>query len=211
MVYLSRLLLNPRSHQVQAELRDPYQMHRTLSKAFSDDREEYQQARCLFRVDEIPGESYLCLLVQSRVQPNWGHWQVTEHYLVAPPATKEFEPNLGAGQILAFRLRANPTVRREGKRLGLYRDEERLAWLARKGELHGFRPCQVTVRKEDTLQSRATAGHEATFNAVRFDGTLGVTEPEAFAAALEGGIGSGKGFGFGLLSLARAPKGDHDT
>jgi CRISPR system Cascade subunit CasE len=204
MVYLSRLFLNPRSRQVQAELRDSYQMHRTLSKAFSDDREEYRQARCLFRVDESPGEPHLCLLVQSRLKPNWDQWMVAERYLIALPTTKEFEPNLHPGQLLAFRLRANPTVRREGKRLGLYRDEERLSWLARKGEMHGFRPCQVVVRKEDRLQSRSAAGHEATLNAVRFDGTLRVTEPGKCIEALEGGIGSGKGFGFGLLSLARA-------
>jgi CRISPR system Cascade subunit CasE len=39
--------------------------------------------------------------------------------------------------------------------------------------------------------------------AVTFDGLLRVTDPEALLAALAGGIGSGKGFGFGLLSLAR--------
>lgn len=204
MIYLSRLLLNPRSRQVQAELRDPYQMHRTLSRAFADDKDEYAQARCLFRVDESPNEPDLCLLVQSRLRPNWDRLMVADRYLVAPPEIKEVDLSFSVGQMLAFRFRANPTVRREGKRLGLYRDEERLTWLARKGELHGFRPCQVAVRKEDTLRPSAATGHEATLNAVRFDGTLFVTDPGKFLEALEGGIGSGKGFGFGLLSLGCA-------
>lgn len=42
------------------------------------------------------------------------------------------------------------------------------------------------------------------FSAARFDGILQITEAEKFLAALENGIGPAKGYGFGLLSLARA-------
>jgi CRISPR system Cascade subunit CasE len=45
-----------------------------------------------------------------------------------------------------------------------------------------------------------------THHAVRFDGLLVVTDPERLRHALRAGIGSAKGFGFGLLSLARADK-----
>jgi CRISPR system Cascade subunit CasE len=38
---------------------------------------------------------------------------------------------------------------------------------------------------------------------VLFNGTLAVTDPERFRAALATGIGSGKAYGFGLLSVAR--------
>ncbi len=37
---------------------------------------------------------------------------------------------------------------------------------------------------------------------VRYDGTLKVTDPEKFKKIIAGGIGSGKAFGFGLLSVA---------
>jgi CRISPR system Cascade subunit CasE len=39
---------------------------------------------------------------------------------------------------------------------------------------------------------------------VQFDGILRVSDPDKLHAAIENGIGSGKGFGFGLLSLAPA-------
>jgi len=42
---------------------------------------------------------------------------------------------------------------------------------------------------------------------VRFDGTLEVTEPEIFLETVRQGIGSGKGLGFGLLSLAPLTQG----
>jgi CRISPR system Cascade subunit CasE len=38
---------------------------------------------------------------------------------------------------------------------------------------------------------------------VRFDGLLRVEDPERLKIGLSSGIGSAKGFGFGLLSLAR--------
>ena len=42
-----------------------------------------------------------------------------------------------------------------------------------------------------------------THQAVRFEGVLQVVDPVAFQQTLRCGIGSAKGFGFGLLSLAR--------
>jgi CRISPR system Cascade subunit CasE len=39
---------------------------------------------------------------------------------------------------------------------------------------------------------------------IQFDGLLKVDDPVLLAKAVQAGIGSGKGFGFGLLSLARA-------
>jgi CRISPR system Cascade subunit CasE len=40
------------------------------------------------------------------------------------------------------------------------------------------------------------------FGAVLFEGRLEVTDRELFLTALREGIGSGKAFGFGLLSVA---------
>jgi CRISPR system Cascade subunit CasE len=44
-----------------------------------------------------------------------------------------------------------------------------------------------------------------TFGDVVFEGRLRVGDAEAFRRALAVGIGSGKAYGFGLLSVARAP------
>jgi CRISPR-associated protein Cas6/Cse3/CasE, subtype I-E/ECOLI len=59
--------------------------------------------------------------------------------------------------------------------------------------LHGIKPAAEAHQKE----------HRLTHLGVDFDGTLTVTDPHRFAAAVAGGIGAAKGFGFGLLSLAR--------
>lgn len=213
MLYLSRLSLNPRSRQAQAELRDPYQMHRTLAKAFDAEDDAQAEARCLFRVDESP-RGDLIVLVQSRTEPTWDRLTAPPDYLREPPQVKPFAPALRAGQPLAFRLRANPTKRlphprgdeppdgkRLGDRVGLYTEEERLAWLARKASVSGFLLLSVTQTGESPLDCQAK-GRRAVFSAARFEGVLRVTDPALLLEALSGGIGAGKGFGFGLLSLA---------
>ena len=207
MLSLSLLTLDPRSRRVQAEIHDPYQMHRTLAKAFGDEADAQQAARCLFRVDETPHGWRV--LVQSRTPPAWERLTVAPDYHLAPPHQKAFAPSLPLGQTYAFRLRANPTKReavkpegrRLGDRVGLYREEERLDWLTRKAAAHGFALCTVTQTSEPRPKCRAKERH-AVFSAVRFDGVLRVTDPALLMEALSAGIGAGKGFGFGLLSLS---------
>lgn len=134
--------------------------------------------------------------------------------------------SLEAGRVLRFRLRANPTKkintksspegeRRNGQRVPLIGEEARLAWLARKASEAGFRLLAVQGRPETPAVDaghgqkqtgwRPTANGKVaplTFEAVRFDGSLVVTDADRFRSALASGIGSGKAYGFGLLSIA---------
>ena len=206
-MYLSRLILNPRHRQVQRELADPYQLHRTIMAAFPDDLPP--EERVLFRVDGDRGAP--ALLVQSQGEPDWEHLGAPgdRSYLrpsSAPnPAVKRLSLDLARGQHLRFRLRANPTVKRAGKRQGLYRLEEQLAWIRRKAHLSGFGVVEVwpTQEGKDTaLIHGGTQTHHVTLLAVRYDGILTVRDPDRLAAAVRDGIGPAKGLGFGLLSLA---------
>lgn len=219
-MYLSRLILNPRSRRVQRELAQPYEMHRSIMHAFRFDLQADEE-RVLWRVDEHPRLGAI-LLVQSRELPDWT-WLAEDGargYLLPVdepnPAVKPFDLHPVEGQALSFRLRANPTKRlgrsaekNASKRIGLYDEEEQLAWLARKGEQHGFRVLQAQVSQDGKLKDvdaihRDDVTHKLELLSVRFDGLLQVTDPGKLVAAVEAGIGSGKGFGFGLLSLAPA-------
>lgn len=202
MLYLSQLVLNPHSRQVQTELRNPYEMHRTLAHAFGQG-ERYQAARCLFRVDQLPSTGHWYLLVQSLVAPQWEYLPHADRYLLEVPAVKAVDTAVITEGRYRFRLRANPTVKRDGKRLPLRDEEAQLAWLQRKGTAHGFTLVSVRVRDATACRTRTAGDQVATLEGVTFDGVLRVVDPTAFHAALEGGIGAGKGFGFGLLSLAR--------
>lgn len=214
-MYLSQLILNPRSRQVRSEVSQPYEMHRTLLKAFPD-QAQGGPGRVLFRLEsqDSPAQARLKLLVQSDREPDWRCLIEKPDYLAQSPDFKQFEPAFQPGQRLHFRLRANPTVKRmfpgvdKSKRIGLYKEEEQRDWLARKGEEGGFALLGVTVIAEGKVGGKIYRSEEESHSlnllAVRFEGLLQVTDPAKFLEMVQQGIGSGKGLGFGLLSLARA-------
>ncbi len=217
-MYLSRLILNPRHRRVQKEVAAPYQMHRSLMKAFPDNLKPGDE-RVLFRLETHPRTGMLTLLVQSLALPDWS-WLAepdARGYLLPVdepnPAAKPFDLNLAPGQMLAFRLRANPTARRrlpdgKRKRVGLCREEEQIEWLKRKGEQGGFHVLSVRTSNQDTVNGyirRDEERHKLKLLAVQFDGLLQVTDPDQLRESVRQGIGSGKALGVGLLSLARPP------
>lgn len=224
-MYLSRLILNPRNRRVQSELARPYEMHKSLMRAFPSGLAEGEE-RMLFRVDEIARYQAPAVLVQSLLLPDWS-WladdEAARGYLLPVsepnPALKAFNLTVAVGQVLGFRLRANPTVKKEDEkgrpvRRGLLTEEKQTQWLVRKGDSGGFRVITVNIAREGKVggsihrartQTSEKATHDLTLLAVRFDGVLQVIDPDQLLATLRQGIGSGKGFGFGLLSLAPAP------
>jgi CRISPR system Cascade subunit CasE len=210
-VYLSKLTLNPRHTQARRDLANPYSMHATLSWAVADREGE----RLLWRLEQGPREAIL--LVQSLTPPDWqglferhpGYAQLDEK------SPKPFEPALKSGQILRFRLRANPTVTKfdpekgKGKRLGLVKLEDQLAWLDRQAERGGFAVLGAMVSSAERIRARKSQkdgeeGRVITLQSVTYDGHLRVSDPDTFLTTLQYGLGHAKALGFGLLSIALA-------
>ena len=219
MMYLSRLLLNPRSRQVQHELADTYEMHRTICRAFPGEIfQDNQASGILFRVDVHPNTGVPTLLIQSLEMPNWSYLLTSrKDYLLGEtnlpvgadnPAVKQVDLQLRAGQVLAFRLRANPTKRlkESAKRIGLFREEDQLTWLGRKIEAAGGTLVSAHITGKANLRGKLFAekndDRRMKFISAQFDGILQVKDPSLLVKAVGVGIGSAKGFGFGLLSLA---------
>ena len=204
-MYLSLLKLNPRSRKAVVEAFRPYELHRSLMRAFPK-RECDGPGRVLVRLDMDREDSGMSLLVQSENKPDWTALSSVADFLLEEPKCKHLEPTFSPGQLLYFRLRANPTVKRNGKRLGIIRENDQIDWLNRKGEEGGFNVVSVTVMSEgiarDKMTDSAQSGHDLSLLSVRFEGVLRVVEAMVFRRTLECGIGSGKGLGFGLLSVA---------
>lgn len=208
----------------------PYRVHQRLSMAFpshelkTDDpsflkpfdtggfqhvhaRRTNQEA-FLFRIDPLLGGRAM-VVVQSATEPDWDYaFQNASHLLAAIPEVKPFAPRFEALQKMQFRLRANPTRRDKstGKRQGILTQEKQEDWLRRKGELGGFVPLSTEVVAEhfrrQTLTGQNDAETRLSHFSVKYEGVLQVTDPEAFLRSIITGIGSAKGFGFGLLSVA---------
>ncbi len=135
MMYLSQLLIdtggNPdRPRPGRKWLGNIYNVHRRLCMAFPqfkrDDDPNFLQPfdpgqykhpdrPFLFRVDNnINGDaSRAFIIVQSELPPDW-EWcfHNAPDFLAAPPQIREYDPNFTAGQLLRFRIRINPSVKR---------------------------------------------------------------------------------------------------
>lgn len=77
------------------------------------------------------------------------------------------------------------------------------AWLQRRGEAMGFAPDADTLMVDGYEQHREKPDKALCFSTVDLSGQLTVTDPQAFQAALLGGVGSAKAFGCGLLLVRR--------
>ena len=218
---LHRIHLNPRCREVRRDLSDPYQLHSTLSRAFSALERKCPEGEFLWRLEPETGSGNLPrVLAQSRSWPEWDRINIPCWLAGADPPI-DLRNRLGfdglqVGQRFRFRLRANPCVTRNRKRLGLFRLPDQETWMARKGGRHGFsipplgalgdqesheQRFAVRVSHEQMLRGKQHAGNGIRVYAVLFDGVLTVTDPEQFCSALQTGVGHGKALGLGLLSV----------
>ncbi len=205
----------PSAHRVSddKEFLKPYDQ-----KDFSDKQihvERKPDAGFLFRIDpQIGGR--VVILIQSALKPDWDYaFKNAEYLLAARPESKHYDPRFTEGQRLQFRLTANPTrkidtksgpdgKRRNGKRVPVAPDKLN-DWLADRAGPAGFSidKHSITIRPSFIYVNKSRDEKGQQLFSARYEGGLIVTDPVCFKETLIRGIGSGKAYGFGLLSLAR--------
>lgn len=231
-LYLSKIRLDARRRRTWTALGDCRKLHQTLMRAFPvlEDAENNGKARerfgVLFRV-EFDRRGAAQILVQSAAKPDWSRCGdfIGDLPAVETKEIGELYEHLPDGAELMFRLYANPTRRvskkdelaaakfkedKNRRRVEIRRPAEQIEWLKRKAENAGFRLASVLVKEAvenvqasptGKIRTRGTNG--LVFGAALFEGVLQITDAARFRETLRGGIGQGKAFGFGLLSVAR--------
>jgi CRISPR system Cascade subunit CasE len=172
---------------------DFYALHSMIYSLFPDEGkyvDRRQGAAILYRFER--GRAPWAL-VQSSIPPFWGE-------------TKEFEPAYHQDCFYWFRLCANVAEKKteNRNRTGILDPERQIEWISRKAKLGGFDLQQANIIHSPGLQYAVRAGQMVTICPVTFEGVLRITDESLFLGALKYGIGSAKGFGCGLLSLAKA-------
>lgn len=222
---LHRIHLDPRCREARRDLADPYQMHATLCRAFSPPEARCPPGEVLWRLEPETGSGGLPrVLIQGRTQANWDRIGI-RGWLAGAEAPIDLDDRLRLvevrpGRRFRFRLRANPCVTRNKKRLGLMQQVDQEDWIRRKGLRHGFSlPLLAASDPSEALQPRVDVrisqeemlrGNQHMNNGIRvfsvlYDGVLAVVDPVQFHAAIRSGIGHGKALGLGLLSAAPIP------
>lgn len=209
-MYISKLELNERDRKVRHDLSNIHNLHRSIMHAFPDieplpDAEQKRVRadwQILFRLE--PDSNIL--LVQSELEPDWVKLPLT---YFSQQHCKPFDPEMSqfpVDRLLQFRLKANPSKRDKetGKTVGLYYQPDQEAWFGRQAAQHGFSVEGLDIIPAANLcGAKAKGQSQIKIHTALFQGVLKVQDPTLFVKAVRQGIGKGKSYGCGLLSLQR--------
>lgn len=209
-MFLTQFELNTARRGAQALLGSPQSMHAAVLAGFAHG----EAGRVLWRADKLRGTTLLYLLSPSR--PDLTHlveqagWPTTRTW-----DTRAYGPlldRLSEGDAFAFRLAANPTRStriKEGhrsQRVGHVTADQQLGWLLSRADRIGIElgsedepRVRVVERGVDVFGRR---GARVTLARAVFEGGLVVRDPDRLREAIISGIGPGKAYGCGLLTLA---------
>lgn len=213
MPYLSSLPLNPLRSGAQRLLSNPQRMHAAVEGVLPPSRE----GRILWRLERVG--AHATLLIQSPEIPSLEHLVEQAGWPSAAggvPRVASLDPlltRIARGRQFEFRCRLNPvqnvpvsggrSIRRGHRTVG-----HQLEWFSRRADLGtwGFRlldPGVPTLTIVERQQLAFKHGDSTTtIDTATFEGVLEVTDVERITTHLLGGIGSGKAYGCGLLTLA---------
>ncbi len=199
-MHLSRLLL------IGDHLHNPYEIHRAIWRALPCDQDQARDF--LFRVEKRENWQVQVLLQSQRIPED-----VEKNSRVL--ATKTFDTNLPVESYLRFLLIANPvkTIADEQGRLNnkgevkkcrvpLIKEDEQIEWLKRKLGAAAL-ASGLEIEKQAPMYFRKNRSR-GKIQPFAFKGSLQIQDSKLFEGLIQRGIGPGKAFGCGLLSLARA-------
>ncbi|MET8779166.1 type I-E CRISPR-associated protein Cas6/Cse3/CasE [Nocardia sp. NPDC004654] len=206
-LWLTRIQLNLRDTAVRRDLRNAIELHRTLMTLMPDGLGDTarQQTGLLYRIDETPTTTQL--LIQSQHAPDLTKLP-TSYGQAATRTLDQLLDNLTTGAYVRYRIIGNPTKRNprghsEPGKIRVLRGPDADQWWVQRAHNSGLTINTLTATHLDDVRgtkNKATAPirHAAT----RFDGTATITQPDQLRHAITTGIGRGKSYGCGLLSLA---------
>ena len=193
-------------------LTDSYRWHKAVWKAFPGVEKKSTDAnknRTPFLSRINPSYYDVELLILSGLKPECPVWCPENCFRLT-----EIRPDFLSHDHYLFDLYANPTRKvkkpnldgsftRHGNRLAILDPSKQMEWLNRKALESGFILSQ-------RLQLEIISGNSHSFTkegkrglhiGVRFKGLLEVCDHDLFTKAFHQGIGSAKGFGFGMLII----------
>jgi CRISPR system Cascade subunit CasE len=208
-MYMTRVMLR--------NVPPPNIIHGILSAAFPDKRSDRANEN-LWRVDNLGDDRALIIVsanspnrelitskigatkIQTDINNKNNEDKRKDKTLDYAPLLEQLE----SGQSWKFRLCANPVKHKKipgvrGKICALNSVPQQLEWLDRQGTKYGFAVKGCSIIKDE----RQIFG-KVHLRAVTFEGLLTITDSEVFYNALTKGIGRGKAYGCGLLTIARS-------
>jgi CRISPR system Cascade subunit CasE len=214
-LWMTRLTPNLDHHDTLADLADVTRLHRRLMSFFPDSlgTPARSAAGLLFRVETAANS--VRVLIQSSIQPDlsrlphrYGHAETTQ--------LDGFLQQLTNGMTIRYRITANPSKQlarghsgpgHPGQRVAL-RGAQAEAWWRKRADHVGLTltnlvmlPHQDLVGRQTGQISKAGKG-QIRHAAAQYDGTATIRDVDTVRSAISNGVGRGKPYGCGLLSVA---------
>ncbi|MGW1901682.1 type I-E CRISPR-associated protein Cas6/Cse3/CasE [Streptomyces hirsutus] len=222
---LTRIRLNLRNAEVRRDLAHPGSLHKTIMLLVPEGLGDHprQTAGLLFRLEHATQHTPPALLIQSRMPPDLTRlprsYGRTETRDLTPLLTA-----LTAGRHVRYRITANASARRQRTDGDPFFDtdtkprhtdiplhgDDALTWWQRKAAHAGLALHSAALTPMRRSRHPITRQHDDRQPDVfrhaltRFDGQATITDPDQLRHAVLRGIGRGKPYGAGLLSLAPA-------
>ncbi|SOE31852.1 type I-E CRISPR-associated protein Cas6/Cse3/CasE [Streptomyces sp. OK228] len=216
-VWLTRIVPDPRSRDARRDLSgndSAMGLHRRLMSLYPSDAGPDPRARfgVLFRVEDTPTGPHI--LLQSTHEPDLT--RLPDSY--GQSVTRPLDPLLDAlkpGLTIRYRCTASPVRKPGATTRALYSlpavvplngpaaDE----WWTRQADAAGLKPLTLHPHPLDAAQGVRTNNGSSEkqrirHNRTRFDGSAAITDPDLLRQKITEGIGRGKAYGCGLLSIA---------
>lgn len=221
-MYLSRVEIDVNNRQKTKDLTHLGAYHNWVEHCFPEEIKAGKRCRHLWRIDPLDGKKYLLLV--SEEAPDLQQMEVNG--VAGTAITKSYDQfldSLKEGQLMQFRLTANPThaipkLGSDQPRIVPHiRIDDQRGWLVKRSAGRGFQLVQQAsiagLESEDDqafnivnrdFQILRKGHHTVRLSRVTFEGYLRIDDLKRFKKTLVSGIGREKAFGMGLMTVIPA-------
>lgn len=154
----------------------------------------------VYRIDNVPlnqtGYIQPVVLISEK-KPELSNGMIPGGY-ISKIETFEYNIPVRSGMVYKYFLRANPSVKIFFKHSDLETEESWKKWIETEGVINGFEIVDAKVTDDGYV---TCVEKKVKFQSVIFEGALKITDEGKFRKSLNSGIGRGREFGLGLLSI----------
>ena len=207
MLTLTSIQLNLAHPEVQRDLADCHNMHRRTMRLFQHVNNTRDTNEVLYVIDRIGTQWQLEIQALAYADVT----SLPAGYALPPIRQRDDLDaqieQLQPGGVYRFRLTANVTKKsiHIARRVSLTERADQIEWLVRKAETAGFTVHQsdLSITPEPMIMGIHPKG-TLRYDAVRFAGTLTVTDSALLRQTVVSGIGAAKAYGCGMLRIGAA-------
>ncbi|MFD4611919.1 type I-E CRISPR-associated protein Cas6/Cse3/CasE [Streptomyces sp. NPDC001312] len=211
-LWLTRIVPHLHSREARRDFRNAVDLHYRVMTLFPDGLGDQarKQLGILFRAEDTSAGPYL--LLQSRIRPDLDKLPPGYGYGDSRPLTPLLEA-LRPGLPVRYRIDASAVRKPRKTTQALYGLKPLVpltgpaaeAWWQRQAEQSGLKVDTIHTTRLDAAAGVKGPHKQRIHNArTRFEGKALVSDPNLLRQRVEEGIGRGKAYGCGLLSLAPA-------